>query len=62
LTLFFVLHIPHSFYILKMKFNALSLGLVAGLAMAAPTPTINEDANFAQVAKRASITDAATGK
>lgn len=40
-----------------MKFNALSLGLVAGLAIAAPTPTTNEDAEVAHIAKRASITD-----
>jgi hypothetical protein len=40
-----------------MKFNALSLGLVAGLAVSSPTPTTNEDANVANIAKRATITD-----
>lgn len=40
-----------------MKFNALSLGFVAGAAIASPTPTTNENANVAQIAKRASITD-----
>lgn len=37
-----------------MKFSALSLGLMAGITMTAPTPTINE---VAEVANRASVTD-----
>jgi hypothetical protein len=40
-----------------MKFNTLSLSFVAGAAIASPTPTTNENANVAQIAKRASITD-----
>ncbi|KAE9374094.1 polysaccharide lyase family 1 protein [Stipitochalara longipes BDJ] len=34
---------------------------MANLAMAAPTPTVAEGVHFAEVAKHASITDAATG-
>jgi pectate lyase len=37
-----------------MKFSALSLGLVAGLAIAAPTPTV-------EAVKRASVSDKAFG-
>jgi len=44
-----------------MKFNSISLGLMAALATAAPTPTTDEVANFAEIAKRASITDVGTG-
>ncbi|CZR60293.1 probable pectate lyase A [Phialocephala subalpina] len=41
-----------------MMFSALSLGLMAGLTVAAPTPTINE---VAEVDKRATITDTPIG-
>lgn len=40
-----------------MKFSALSLGLMASAAIAAPTPTVDGPADIANVAKRASITD-----
>jgi pectate lyase len=42
-----------------MKYStlSLSLGLLATLATAAPTPTIIDDTNFAEVVKRASVTD-----
>jgi hypothetical protein len=39
-----------------MRFNALYLGLVAGLAVATPTPTIEKDANKANM-KSASVSD-----
>lgn len=39
-----------------MRFNAFSLGLVAGVALATPTPTIEKDANKANM-KRASVSD-----
>lgn len=39
-----------------MKFTALTLGLAA-LAHAVPTPTSDEVAEHAHIAKRASITD-----
>lgn len=39
-----------------MKFNAISVSLVAGLAAATPTPTIEKAANNANV-KRASVSD-----
>jgi pectate lyase len=41
-----------------MKFSGLTLGLLAGAAMAAPTPTVNE---VDMVAKRASTTDTPIG-
>jgi hypothetical protein len=41
-----------------MKFAGLSLGLMAGMALAAPTPTVNE-VNLA--VKRASTTDTPIG-
>ncbi|TVY31471.1 putative pectate lyase A [Lachnellula subtilissima] len=44
-----------------MKFSTLSASLMATLALAAPTPTLNEVADIAQIAKRASITDVGTG-
>jgi len=46
-----------------MKFSAVSLGMtLAGLAVAAPTPTSNEGpAERVEMAKRASVTDAAFG-
>lgn len=53
LIAFFSSHPLNSF---NMKLSVLSLGLIAGLATATPTPTVN-DANFAKVAKRASIID-----
>lgn len=42
---------------LKMRFFAFSVALVAGISSAAPTPTIDESADIALIAKRASITD-----
>ena len=42
---------------IKMKFSTISASLMATLALAAPTPTVNEVADIAQIAKRASITD-----
>ncbi|TVY24643.1 putative pectate lyase A [Lachnellula hyalina] len=44
-----------------MKFSTISASLMATLALAAPTPTVNEVADIAQIAKRASITDVGTG-
>ncbi|KAH6669545.1 putative pectate lyase A [Halenospora varia] len=44
-----------------MKFSALSLGLMASAAIAAPTPTVDGPADIANVAKRASITDTPGG-
>jgi hypothetical protein len=38
-----------------MKFTALSIGLIAGLAAASPTPTANEE--YVNVVKRAAIND-----
>jgi len=43
-----------------MKYSILSFGLMANLALAAPTPTVAEGVHFAEVAKRASITDASS--
>ena len=40
-----------------MKPSLPSLGLMASLATAAPTPTVDEGMNFAEVAKRDSIMD-----
>ncbi|TVY47139.1 putative pectate lyase A [Lachnellula occidentalis] len=44
-----------------MKFSTISASLMLTLALAAPTPTVNEGADGAGIAKRASITDVGTG-
>jgi len=44
-----------------MKFSPVFVALIANICNAAPTPTVDEAADVALVAKRASISDVATG-
>jgi pectate lyase len=44
-----------------MKFSNLSISVLAGFAAAVPTPTIEQEASRAQIAKRAAINDVAFG-